>query len=70
MALFHISSITWAESNNEEIINNKALQTSAYVDVPNGLTEEETHKFIEHALYESTTIQPWYFNMDKIEVIS
>ncbi len=70
MALFHVSSITWAESSSEEIINQNALQTSAYVDVPDGLTEEEIHKFIDHALFEQTTVQPWYYNLDEIKVIS
>ena len=70
MALFHVSSITWAESSSEEIINPNALQTSAYVDVPDGLSEEEVHKFIDHKLFESTTVQPWYYNLDEIKIIS
>jgi hypothetical protein len=69
MALFHVSSITWAESSSEEIINQDALQTSAYIEVPDGLTEDALHKFIDHALFELTTVQPWYYNLDEIKTI-
>ena len=69
MGIYHVSSITWAESNSEEIINHNALPTSEYVEVPDNLTEEELNKFIEHTLFESTSVQPWYYNLDKIEII-
>jgi hypothetical protein len=69
MGIYHVSSITWAESNSEELINHNALPTSEYVEVPDDLNEEELQKFIEHTLFESTSVQPWYFNLDKIEII-
>ena len=69
MGIYHVSSITWAESNSEELINHNALSTSEYVDAPDDLNEEELQKFIEHTLFESTSVQPWYFNLDKIEII-
>ena len=69
MGIYHVSSITWAESNSEEIINHNALPTSEYVEVPDNLTEGELNKFIEHTLFESTSVQPWYYNLDKIEII-
>jgi len=69
MGLYHVSSISWAESNSEEIINHNALPTSEYVEAPDGLNEEELHKFIDHALFEQTTVQPWYYNLDKVNTI-
>ena len=69
MGIYHVSSITWAESNSEELINHNALPTSEYVEASDDLNEEELQKFIEHTLFESTSVQPWYFNMDKIEII-
>ena len=69
MALYIVSSISWAESNAEEIINHNALPTSEFVETPDDLNEDELHKFIDHYLFEQTTVQPWYYNLDKIEVV-
>jgi len=69
MGIYHVSSITWAESNSEELINHNALPTSEYVEAPDDLTEEALHKFIDHTLFKQTTVQPWYYNLDKIEII-
>lgn len=62
--LYFVSSISWQETNNEEIINNNALQKSEYVEVPSHLSEEEVYKFIDHKLYESSNVSPWYYNID------
>ena len=67
--LYFVSSISWAESCDEEIINHAALPKYEYVSVPSELSGDEINRFIDHKLYESTTVQPWYYNLDKLEII-
>ena len=64
--LYHVSSISWDETWSDEIINNNALQKSEYVEVPAGLNEQEVNKFINHKLYETTRVVPWYYNIDLV----
>lgn len=64
--LYYISSISWQETSEEEIINNNALQKNEYIEVPNSLSEKETYKFIDHKLFESSNVHPWYYNLDKV----
>lgn len=65
--LYHVSSISWGESWNDVLVNNNALQKSDYIEVPSNLNGEDVYKFIDQKLYESTTIIPWYYNVDKIK---
>ncbi len=64
--LYYVSSISWNESWSDEIINNDALQTSEYIEVPKGLDEKEVYKFISHKLYETSHVIPWYYNIDLV----
>ena len=64
--LYYISSICWQETNEEELINNNALQKNEYIEVPSDFDEQETYKFIDHKLFESSNVHPWYYNVDKI----
>jgi uncharacterized membrane protein len=65
-SLYYISSICWQETNKEEIINVNALQKNEYIEVPKGLSEEETAKFIDHKLFESSSVYPWYYITDMV----
>ena len=65
-ALYYISSICWQESNEEETINNNALQKNEYVEVPVTFDTQQVYKFIDHKLFESSNVHPWYYNVDKI----
>lgn len=62
--LYFISSICWQETTKEEVINNNALQKTDYIEVPSNLEGDEVFKFIDHALFESTNVSPWYYNVD------
>ena len=62
--LYYVSSISWEETSSEALINNNALQKNEYVEVPKDLNEKETFKFIDHKLYESSNVCPWYYNVD------
>ena len=65
-SLYYISSICWQETNNEEIINNNALQKSEYIEIPSNIMGEELYKIIDHKLYESSNVYPWYYNIDLV----
>ena len=65
-AIYYISSICWSETSEDEIINNNALQTNEYIEVSKSLNEDEAIKFIDHKLYESSGVHPWYYNVDVI----
>ena len=64
--IYYISSICWSETCKDEIINNKALQKNEYIEVPKDLSEDEVIKFIDHKLYESSSVHPWYYNFDVV----
>ncbi len=65
--LYYVSSTSWSETWIDEIINNRALQRSEYVEVPHELKGEALHKFIDQKLYETTLVAPWYYNIDRIK---
>jgi hypothetical protein len=64
--LYYVSSISWQETSEEEIINNNAIQKNEYIEVPSNLSEEDTYKFIDYKLFESANVHPWYYNLDKV----
>ncbi len=66
-SLYYISSICWQESNEEEIINNDALQNSAYISIPKNIKGDDIFMFIDHTLYELTQVLPWYYNTEFIK---
>ena len=65
-SLYYVSSISWNDLDEDVIVNVDALQKSEYIEVPKDLDKNAVFRFIDQALYETTLIKPWYYNIDKI----
>jgi len=65
-SLYYVSSISWNDLDEHVIVNVDALQKSEYIEVPKDLDKNAVFRFIDQALYETTLIKPWYYNIDKI----
>ncbi len=65
-SLYYVSSISWNDLDEDVIVNVDALQKSEYIEVPEDLDKNAVFRFIDQALYETTLIKPWYYNIDKI----
>lgn len=65
-SLYYVSSISWNDLDEDVIVNVDALQKSEYIEVPKDLDKNAIFRFIDQALYETTLIKPWYYNIDKI----
>ncbi len=66
--LVHVDSICWADLNNKEVSTNiKDLNKNEYVEVPHGdIDSDEVYLSVKEALKKTTTIDPWYFNIEYV----
>ena len=66
--LVHVNSICWADLRNKEVSTNvKDLSKNEYVEVPDGpIDSYDVYLSVKEALKETTSIEPWYFNMEYV----
>ena len=66
--LVYVDSICWEDLNNKDIVTNvKNLDKNAYIEVEKGdIDDYDVYLSVKKALWESTKIDPWYFNMEYV----
>ena len=66
--IVHVDSICWADLRNKEVSTNvKDLSKNEYVEVPSGdINSDDVYLSVKEALKKTTTIEPWYFNMEYV----
>ena len=66
--LVYVDSICWADLRNKDVSTNiKDLSKNEYVEVPSGdIDSDDVYLSVAEALKKTTTIEPWYFNMEYV----